>query len=125
MNKIQKIRLIGFGVLATLSILIFLVGGPRDSFGSTEQGNWEAVAESINSRNRINNSNTSGAPQQTVVNGWTTVDWLELISEQVQTNVDRRVPALLLLLVVGACFEWATKDLKLEKKSETVNVTPR
>ena len=79
----------------------------------------------INNRNRANNANASGAPQQTVVNGWTTIDWLELISEQlnempqenqVTAGIDERVPTLLLLLVLGACFEWATKGIRLEDK---------
>ena len=43
---------------------------------------WEDIASSINPRNRLNNdNNTSSTPQQTVVNGWITNDWLMLISD--------------------------------------------
>jgi hypothetical protein len=128
MNKLlQKIRLIGFGCIGVLALIIFLSGGPSQNDHEPLSGiNWEDTVESIDNRNRTNNANASGAPQQTVVNGWTTIDWLELISEQlnelphqnqVTTNIDNRVPSLLLLLVLGACFEWATKGIQLEDKA--------
>lgn len=127
MNKLlQKIRLIGFSCIGALALIIFLLGGPSQNVYETAQEiNWEDTAELINTRNHVNNENASGAPQQTVVNGWTTIDWLELISEQlnelpqhnqVTTNIDNRVSSLLLLLVLGACLEWATKGIQLEDK---------
>jgi len=124
MNKLlQKIRLIGFACIGVLALIIFLSGNSsQNDYEPASAINWETTAESINSRNRANNNNASGAPQQTVVNGWTTIDWLELISEQlhqnqVATSTDNRVAILLLLLVLGACFEWATKGLQLEDKT--------
>lgn len=125
LNKLlQKIRLIGFSCIGALAIIIFLLGGPSQNVYESAQGiDWEDTAESINLRNHINNENASGAPQQTVVNGWSAIDWLELISEQlnelpqqnqVTTTIDNRVSLLLLLLVLGACLEWATKGIQLE-----------
>lgn len=136
MNSIKKVRLIVFGSIGILAILVFFFGSPNqnlpennDEQSTHEQMDWDSIAEAINARNNINNRNASGAPQQTVVNGWTTIDWLELISEQLQslsnqdqsstsnnvaTNNDNRTSLLLLLLVFGACFEWATKDLQLD-----------
>ena len=126
MNKIQKIRLVVFGAIAAFALVIVLFGAPTQDVSAPVDGlDWDAVASSINTRNSANNRNASGAPQQTVVNGWTTIDWLETISEQLHIlpqqnstiHTDNRVPFLLVLLVVGACFEWATKDIKTDENT--------
>jgi hypothetical protein len=54
-----------------------------------------------------NNAATDGAPQQDVVNGWTTIDYLELLSVQ-QEESDNRRDTLLLLALVGGAFGLAT-----------------
>jgi len=124
-NAIQKVRTYGFAIIAVLGFLAFLVGGPRAEIVNESRIDWAGTAQSINSRNSANNNNTSGAPQQTVVNGWTTIDWLELISEQIfemeqsnhsRTSHDNRVPTLLLLLLLGASLDWATKGIHLENR---------
>lgn len=131
MNKMTKIRTVGFVVIATLGLIIFLSSG-RNNNVYTSQINWEETARSINNRNNINNNNASGAPQQTVVNGWTTINWLELISEQIydisyhdssQPNADNRIPTLLLLFLLGACLNWITKDLQLGERKTGIENT--
>lgn len=43
---------------------------------------------------------TEGAPQQEVVNGWTTIEYLNLLSKQ-QEQSSERLDALLLLALLG------------------------
>lgn len=71
----------------------------------------EAIAEADDA----NNDRTEGAPQQAVVNGWTTIDQLELLSiQQEESDIrreqsDNRRDALLLLLVVGVALAAARR----------------
>jgi len=124
----KKIRLIVFGLIALLALGIVLFGNNTEN--NQEEAsyaiNWENTADAINRRNHLNNSNAGGAPQQQVVNGWTSNDWLELISEQIylsqqssslnETRPDNRVPHLLTLLIIACCFEWVTKEIELKEK---------
>ncbi|WP_157719907.1 hypothetical protein [Microlunatus sagamiharensis] len=50
-----------------------------------------------------NNANASGAPQQAVVNGWTTIDYLRLLAQQSDAASARqdRSTAMLTLCVAG------------------------
>jgi hypothetical protein len=36
----------------------------------------------IEANDNVNNASTAGAPQQAVVNGWTTIDYLQLLAQQ-------------------------------------------
>jgi hypothetical protein len=56
----------------------------------------------------LNQGRTEGAPQQTVVNGWTARDLLELTAKQGAEARDHRPAALLSLLVLGLCLALAT-----------------
>ncbi len=62
---------------------------------------YDRMREQIEDRDDRNNSETSGAPQQQVVNGWTTNEYLELLSVQAEESNARR-DALLLLGLIGA-----------------------
>jgi len=126
-NQFQnKIRKIGFIVISVLALLVFMFGGNYSQNQQVDSMiNWEDVSWSINNRNSVNNGNASGAPQQQVVNGWTTNDWLELISEQLNeisrvgaptSGVDNRVARLLLLLVLGACLDWSTRGVQIGER---------
>jgi hypothetical protein len=60
----------------------------------------------IEAINDSNNARTEGAPQQTVVNGWTTIDYLQLLAEQSDEMAsasvrDDRPGAMLGLCVAG------------------------
>ena len=48
-----------------------------------------------------NNARTEGAPQQTVVNGWTAKDLLTVIAREGARPSDERPAALLVLVVIG------------------------
>ena len=56
----------------------------------------------------LNQGRTEGAPQQSVVNGWTARDLLELTAKQGVEARDHRPAALLTLLVLGMCLALAT-----------------
>ena len=66
------------------SLAVLIVGGLAvllllgSAFSATQGGSLEE----IRSDHRSDNISASGAPQQQVVNGWTTHAYLELVSEQ-------------------------------------------
>lgn len=92
-------RLIGTTLLALAALLVMALAGP-DTVSSSGS---EFDRSRIWSDEEANQSRTSGAPQQQVVNGWTTNEFLGLMSEQLDqvgaATVDHR-PAGLLLIVV-------------------------
>jgi hypothetical protein len=71
-------------------------------FGMAPEDSYEDVRADIESTDDLNNASTDGAPQQAVVNGWTTIDYLELLSIQQEESDDRRDSLFLLALVGGA-----------------------
>ncbi|WP_435768726.1 hypothetical protein [Nocardioides sp. SYSU DS0651] len=79
-------------VLVFIALGLFFGMGPSD---------YDRMREQIEDRDDRNNSETSGAPQQQVVNGWTTNEYLELLSVQAEESNARR-DALLLLGLIGA-----------------------
>lgn len=97
-------RRIGLGVIALLGLLVWLLGAPS-SYSSS--GHEDRIAE-IKSVDEENNEGAEGAPQQDVVNGWTTNRYLELLAEDSFATRDPRPAALLLLLLLAGCLAWAT-----------------
>lgn len=92
-------RLVGTTVLGWAALLVMALAGP-DTVSSSGS---EFDRSRIWSDEEANQSRTSGAPQQQVVNGWTANEFLGLMSEQLDqvgaSTVDHR-PAGLLLIVV-------------------------
>lgn len=89
-------RLTGTLVIAVLAVVAFFLAGPNDF---TPQ--HSAEREEFAAAHALNEELTSGAPQQSVVNGWTQNDLLGLISRQLDdgSGGDQR-PAILLTLGV-------------------------
>lgn len=98
------VRRIGSVIIALAAIGVLLFMAPDGVDSDTHQ---ERVAK-ITDRNEANNEMTEGAPQQEVVNGWTSIDYLELMSDQLNGTPDRRPAALLTLLVLAVCLHLAT-----------------
>jgi hypothetical protein len=96
------IRRVGALVLVAAALFIWFGKAPHPSHGINPTG----VAAAIEAQDNANNARTAGAPQQAVVNGWTSNDYLRLISKQLDTNRygpvrDVRPAELLVLGVFG------------------------
>jgi uncharacterized protein YqgV (UPF0045/DUF77 family) len=120
-SNVIIIRRAGALALVAAAIAVWLLMAPdepvmpevqvQDSVSDTSDDIAEALGDYA-----LNEANTQGAPQQTVVNGWTAKDLLTIIAKQqnealtrdpVPTPLtpivpnDERVPALIGLLVLG------------------------
>jgi hypothetical protein len=91
-------------VVATL-IVMAAIGA---FFLSSQGPTYEEQRDEIASVDNANNQDTTGAPQQDVVNGWTTIDYLELLSVQQEESNNRR-DFLLVLLVSGVAIAAARR----------------
>jgi hypothetical protein len=97
------IRRIGALALVAAALFVWFSMAPE---APKKLDHGSAVA-AIESEDDGNNVLASGAPQQAVVNGWTSNDYLKLISEQLDANGSRqqvrdvRPSALLVLGVAG------------------------
>jgi len=97
----------GAGLVVVGAVGAFLLLQPDSS---DSEISYAEHREAIAAVDDANNESTEGAPQQAVVNGWTTIDQLELLSVQQEESEirrgqsDRRRDALLLLLVVGVAL---------------------
>jgi hypothetical protein len=98
------IRRIGFALLACAAVLVWAFMGPERI---TAEDHADRLGE-IAADDDANNEFTEGAPQQEVVNGWTSINYLELIAEDVNQLPDNRPAALLTLLVLAACLHYGT-----------------
>lgn len=110
MPKLVIFRRVGFSVLALAAVVIFFAGRPD----SVEVNDHSFSRISIESDDDANNSRTQGAPQQQVVNGWTTNAYLRLISQQLDqvgalVPIDERPAALLLLGVLALTLQFGTQ----------------
>jgi hypothetical protein len=100
------VRRVGYALIALAAIGVWLFMAPQPG----ETVAQDKRVSQINDEDDANNAMTEGAPQQEVVNGWTSVAYLELISDQLNTTPepDRRPAALLTLLVLAACLHCGT-----------------
>jgi hypothetical protein len=92
-------RWITAGAVAIATIAIW--------FSMAPENDYEDLRAKIESADDRNNENTAGAPQQEVVNGWTTIQYLNLLSIQ-QEESDRRRDALFVLALIGGAVGVAT-----------------
>ncbi|QAY63243.1 hypothetical protein ET495_08290 [Xylanimonas allomyrinae] len=111
-HLIELVRRIGFAVAALAAIVVFVAGAPAEP----EATRHDATIAAIEADDNANNARTEGAPQQQVVNGWTTIAYLGHISDQVDdlpgrlaASNDGRPAALLLIGVLTAAFHLGTK----------------
>jgi hypothetical protein len=87
------IRRAGAFTLALAAIVVLFAMAPRDSVTT---GDVAAVM----TMDTLNQASADSAPKQTVVNGWTARDLLELIAKQGESQ-DHRPAALLTIGVLG------------------------
>ena len=87
------VRIAAGVALACAALLVWFDAAPSDNTFSSERASIEAMDDA-------NNLMTEGAPQQEVVNGWTTIEYLNLLSKQ-QEQSNNRLDALLLLALLG------------------------
>lgn len=80
--------------LVAILAVFWLASGPEDT-------SFADARDEIESMDDLNNESTAGAPQQEVVNGWTTIEYLNLLSTQQEHENNRRDALLLLMLVSG------------------------
>lgn len=95
-------RRIGSLLLAAAAIAVWFVLAPDE----TDAPDNSSRVAGIEAEDETNNQIAEGAPQQTVVNGWTEHNYLALISDQLDENAapaaqDERPAALLGLGVLG------------------------
>lgn len=99
-----RVRLIGCVAIAVLAVLTLAFLGPTDSddVASERLAIWLEDA--------TNQDRTQGAPQQSVVNGWTANQLLDLLSQQLETgtSTDDRPAVLLTLGVLLLALAMAT-----------------
>lgn len=98
------IRRIGFAFLACAAVLVWAFMGPERIAAEDHADRLGEIAADDDANNEF----TEGAPQQEVVNGWTSINYLELIAEDVNQLPDNRPAALLTLLVLAACLHYGT-----------------
>lgn len=94
------VRIVAAVVLAAVAVFVWFDTAPGDSSFASERSSIEATDD-------LNNLRAEGAPQQEVVNGWTTIEYLSLLSEQ-QEQSNNRLDALLLLALLGGSVALAT-----------------
>ena len=125
MIVVAVVRTLGYVVLAAAAAVSFVVLAPKpvtSEYAVPSATTYESLISSVLADDAFNNTRTQGAPQQTVVNGWTARDLLTIIAKQnadilraqgavvdatgnLQTQpFDQRVPALLLIGVLTLCW---------------------
>lgn len=100
-DRAMLVRRLGALVLAIAAALVMVVLAPHDSVTASDISN-------VMIEDTLNQGRAEGAPQQSVVNGWTARDLLELTATQGVEARDHRPAALLALLVLGLCLGLAT-----------------
>lgn len=113
------VRNIGGVILGVVALVVFFAMAPEGSF--EDDVSRDSVVDSVMSEDSLNSATTDSAPQQQVVNGWTSRDLLEIIArEQVAPpEQDERPAALLLLGALGVALHLATSRPR-EGKSRQV-----
>ena len=125
----STIRRIGIATLAIAAVLVCVLLAPTPVETPERASTHTATLQQIDSSHQSNNSSAQGAPQQAVVNGWTTNELLihipNQLEEQLQTPQaepaqDERPAALLLVLVLAACLHWGTQGTAGTKISNSI-----
>jgi hypothetical protein len=99
-------RIILGSVLGLLLIITWLANNPAFQSGSSPS-DWKSELSAADLKNTMNNGETKGAPQQTVVNGWYANDIAAVTAEQ-NTYIaasSARNGNLLMLLGIGLAGE--------------------
>lgn len=98
------VRRFGAFILAFAALVVVFGMAPRDTVSTGDVAGVMAM-------DTVNQASADSAPKQTVVNGWTARDLLELIAKQGQAR-DHRPAALLTIGVLGLCLGLGTSSSK-------------
>ena len=111
-GPIQLARIVLGAVLAFLFILTWLGTGPA-AVDAGSPSDWKSELNSASVKNEINNGETRGAPQQTVVNGWYANDIATITAAQntYMAASSARNGTLLTLLGLGFAGELILRGL--------------
>lgn len=101
LSRRHLIRMVGSALLAIAALGVLFGLAPNDSVSKTD-------IASVLAGDTINQASTKGAPQQSVVNGWTARDLLELIATQGVESRDHRPAVLLTILTLACCLAIVT-----------------
>lgn len=131
------VRLLGFLVLAGAAAAAFVYFAPTpvvSDYAVPSASSYESLISAVLADDAANNLRTQGAPQQTIVNGWTARDLLTVIARQnadilraqgavvdatgnLQTQpFDQRIPALLLIAVLAICWSGISGPVTLRPR---------
>jgi hypothetical protein len=100
-TTLLRIRRIGAVVLAAAALGVLFGLAPKDAVTSGDIS-FVMVGDELNQKS------ADSSPKQTVVNGWTARDLLELIAKQEVASNDQRPAALLTIAVLALCLGIAT-----------------
>lgn len=112
MSMLLLTRRLAGGLLVLAAVLVWFLMAPDDDGPS-----YDSLRSAIESDDDGNNELAEGAPQQSVVNGWTANKYLALISMQVEDaeeSADPRAATLLLLGVIGLAVLLVTSEGRSE-----------
>ncbi|GAB3177274.1 hypothetical protein GCM10027060_01320 [Nesterenkonia halophila] len=121
MPLVRLVRTIWLAAVAVVLAVVFFSTAPLGEVGD-DSLSWDSLVDAAQSRHDINEESTSGAPQQTVVNGRHATDLLELQITQAtglaedsrdlaraQTDGLISIAALLLVLGIGVVGDMALR----------------
>lgn len=149
---VKIIRIVGLALIGALSAVVYFVMAPNEgamvldaqeieqsvnAVAAHQDGRSTAISAAILKQN-TNETAADSAPQQQVVNGWATVDLLQLIADDEVTanesaallgsiaarRVDNRIPALVALGVLAICWGFATQPTNHESAQEPSTALP-
>lgn len=102
-------RRVGALILAIAAVAVWFLLEPEET--SADTPNFSSAISSAVESYEANNALADSAPQQEVVNGWVAKDLLEVIAKAENASLspksaprDDRIPAELLLVVLGVAF---------------------
>ena len=113
MNAVRKLGAI---LIALAAVVVWFAMAPGSTSEPTLDAETSASAiESIMTNDVVDQGRAEGAPQQAVVNGWTSRDLLEVLAKQGAVSGaedDNRPAALLLLAVIGVALILFTSGIE-------------
>ena len=113
-------RIILGAVLGLLFILTWLTTGP--AIVDSGPSDWKSELAAAGVKNDVNNGETKGAPQQTVVNGWYANDIASVMASQ-NTYIaasSARNGTLLTLVGLGVAGELILRGLERTRRSAAI-----
>lgn len=125
-GPVQLARVVLGAILGLLFILTWLATGPA-VLDAGSPSDWKSDLAAASVKNKVNNGETKGAPQQSVVNGWYANDIAAVTASQ-NTYIaasSARNGALLMLLGLGVAGELILRGLERARLSAVKSDSPQ